>query len=143
VTVTSVYHIPKSNEKPTDDKFTYRARRVQIQPSIEFPPPPSDLDDNEEPFSPLSSKRPSHNLLSNIAPSIISSPSSETSSRRGASSFGFEARPTTDNNTLRSLSDSDTSNGPSDDESQQIDYLCKSTSTLAWPSTPATHPYYA
>ena len=111
--------------------------------------------------TPLSSKRTSHNLLSNIIPSVTT-PSTDKSSQQSlkqiTSSFGFDTpiephhMPDTtihsntdtyaqndEQNELESVSSNDEDN---DYESNQIDYLCKSTSTLGIPS-PATHIYYA
>lgn len=131
VTVTSVYHIPK---QPLSDRFTYRAHRVHIQPTIDFPPPPplSELADNYEDMN----NRPAHNLLSNIVPSsMVSSSSSE----HIASSVGFdptnESRQTIYSNTdpfAKNQSESDESSSDSSNDYQMnpIDYLCKSTSTI-------------
>jgi hypothetical protein len=111
--------------------------------------------------SPLSSKRPSHNLLSNIFPSVTT-PSTDQSSQQStkhiASSFGFDTSieprriidTTGHSNTdtyaqnneqieLESVSSNDEDN---DYESNKIDYLCKSTSTLDIAS-PGAHTYYA
>ncbi|CAF4249168.1 unnamed protein product [Rotaria sp. Silwood2] len=154
--------------------FTYRARRVNIEPTINFPPPPpppSDIEDiennnnqqhdYEDMNTPLSSKRPSHNLLSNIVPSITT-PSTDQSSQQStkhiASSFGFDTAiephhatdTTIHSNTdtyaqndeqieLESVSSNDEDN---ECESNQLDYLCKSTSTLGI-ATPGAHTYYA
>lgn len=130
VTVTSVYHIPK---QPLSDRFTYRAHRVHIQPTIDFPPPPplSELNENDDDLN----DRPAHNLLSNIVPSISSS-----SSEHIASSVGFdptnESRQTiysnTDLITQQNESESDISSSDSSNDYQMnpIDYLCKSTSTI-------------
>jgi len=124
VTVTSIYHIPKQ------DPYIYRARRVQIGPTIDFPPPPSDLDgDYEDLNSPLSSKRPSHNLLSNIVPS---------NTEQYASSSGFEP----EQQTQQEVDGSEESDSISSEEtSEQIDYICQSTSTLNMAS-PRAHTYY-
>jgi len=107
--------------------------------------------------SSLSSKRPSHNLLSNIFPSVTT-PSTEQSTKHIASSFGFDTSieprqiidTTVHSNTdtyaqndeqieLESVSSNDEDN---DYESNKIDYLCKSTSTLDIAS-PGAHTYYA
>jgi hypothetical protein len=107
--------------------------------------------------TPLSSKRPSHNLLSNIVPSVTTTPSSQQSIKQIASSFGFdtsiEPRHITDttiySNTdtfvqndeeieLESVSSNDESNGC---ESNQFDYICKSTSTLGIAS-PGAQTFY-
>jgi len=110
--------------------------------------------------TPLSSKRPSHNLLSNIVPSITT-PSTDQSSQQStkhiASSFGFDTSieprhipdTTIYSNTdtyaqndeqieLESVSSNDEDN---DYESNQLDYLCKSTSTLGIAS-PGTQTFY-
>ncbi|CAF1157560.1 unnamed protein product [Rotaria sordida] len=154
------------------DHFIYRARRVKIKPTIDFPPPPSDIEDienknnqqhdYEDMNTPFSSKRPSHNLLSNIVPSITT-PSTDQSSQQStkhiASSFGFdtaiESHHMTDTTTIHSNTDTYAQNDEqieleslsSNDEdneyeSNQIDYLCKSTSTLGIAS-PNAHTYYA
>lgn len=148
---------------PLSNRFTYRARRVRIEPTIDFPPPPpiddieDKTDDYEDVTTPLSSKRPSHNLLSNIVPSV-STPSTEQSSqpstKRIASSFGFdtpiEPRHAPDT-TMQSNTDTYAPNdelielesvSSNDDVSTKIDYLCKSTSTLDIAS-PGAHAYYA
>lgn len=152
---------------PHSDRFTYRARRVQIQPTIEFPPPPShteDIENNtseqhdyEDVNSPLSNKRPSHNLLSNIVPSITT-PSTDQSSQQStkhiASSFGFDTPiephhvidTTMHSNTDTYARDEVETTSSSDEDnnggSNHIDYLCKSTSTLGIAS-PGAHTYYA
>ncbi|CAF1248219.1 unnamed protein product [Rotaria sordida] len=154
------------------DHFIYRARRVKIKPTIDFPPPPSDIEDienknnqqhdYEDMNTPFSSKRPSHNLLSNIVPSITT-PSTDQSSQQStkhiASSFGFdtaiESHHMTDTTTIHSNTDTYAQNDEqieleslsSNDEDNeyernQIDYLCKSTSTLGIAS-PNAHTYYA
>lgn len=111
--------------------------------------------------SPLSSKRPSHNLLSNIFPSITTptsstDQSSQQSTKHIASSFGFDTpiephhiiNTTVHSNTdtyaqndeeLESVSSNDEEN---DYENNKIDYLCKSTSTFDIAS-PGAHTYYA
>jgi hypothetical protein len=144
---------------PASNRFTYRAQRVRIEPTIEFPPPPSDVEDRndyEDISTPSSSLRPSHNLLSNIVPS--SDQSSQESTKQVASSFGFDtpiepraiADTTIHSNTdtyaqhdeqieLESVSSNDEDN---DYENNQVDYLCKSTSTLGI-SSPGAHTYYA
>jgi len=165
VTVTSIYHIPKPELSPSkissSDNFTYRAHRVQIHPTIDFPPPPplSDIEnettkqhDYEDMNSPLSSKRPSHNLLSNIVPSPSTDQSSQQSTKHIASSFGFDTsiEPRHINDTtiysntheqieLESISSNDDDN---DYESNHFDYLCKSTSTLGIPS-PGAQTFYS
>jgi len=110
--------------------------------------------------TPLSSKRPSHNLLSNIVPSIPTTPSSDQSSQQStkqiASSFGFDTSieprhihdttiysntdtyaPNDEQIELESISSND-----DDYETNQFDYLCKSTSTLGIAS-PGTQTFYA
>jgi hypothetical protein len=142
--------------------LTYRAHRVQIAPTIDFPPPPPvDLEneinqqhDYEDMNSPLSSKRPSHNLLSNIVPSPSTDQSSQQSTKQIASSFGFdtsiEPRHLNDT-TVYSNADSYTQNdeeielesiSSTDYESNHFDYLCKSTSTLGIAS-PGAQAFYA
>jgi len=108
--------------------------------------------------TPLSSKRPSHNLLSNIVPSISTTPSSDQSSQQStkqiASSFGFdtsvEPRHINDT-TIYSNTDTYAPNdeqielesiSSNDEDNDYIDYLCKSTSTLGIAS-PGTQTFYS
>ena len=139
---------------------TYRAQRAHVIPTGHLPPSPIDLDDkdhqtpdHEEIFSPTSSKRPSHNLLSNIVPAN-STPSTEASSRQSSkpfASFGFdtslnmrtvgEGTPSTPNaNPTESLEDDD------DDEDQiqyqnnnSVDYICQTASTFGVSSPGSFH----
>jgi hypothetical protein len=158
---TSIAHEQVSMNMPTD-RFIHRARRVHIDPTIDFPPPPLDIDDrpshhhhydddddddnDDDQFTPSTGKRPSHNLLSNIVPSINTSPSTEQNSqpstKQFTASFGFdtsmERRTTTDIYDEHIDVDSISSDT---DRSNPIDYICKSTSTLAV-TTPSTHTYY-
>ena len=83
-------------------------------------------------MTPISSKRPSHNLLSNIAPSSTT-PSSDQSSGRSSkpfASFGFDTsmdhRVINDTATLSTIE----LYTPQDEETFYEDYLCKSASTL-------------
>jgi hypothetical protein len=101
--------------------------------------------------TPLSSKRPSHNLLSNIIPSVTT-PSSDQSSQQSnkhiTSSFGFDTsiEPRRMVDTYTQNEDESVSSSSDDDdndyECNQLDYLCKSTSTLGIAS-PSAHTYYA
>lgn len=136
--MTSIYHIPKRNEQfDLSDPFTHRAHRVHIGPTIDFPPPPPiDSHDYEDMITSFSSKRPSHNLLSNIVPSIATpstDQSSQPSTKHIASSFGFDTShdPVIYSNPSEQESLSSESN---DYGSHQIDYICKSTSTLGMTS---------
>ena len=91
-------------------------------------------------ITPISSKRPSHNLLSNIVPSTSTS-SSDQSSRQSTkpfASFGFDTsmdlRNHNDTTNFESYihhesESSDEEENP-DYESNQFDYLCNSASTL-------------
>jgi hypothetical protein len=162
VTVTSIYHIPKHEQKilehgdtqKTQINTIYRAHRVHIEPTIDFPPPPSDIDDYED----MNTQRPSHNLLSNIVPSIPTTPSIDQSSQQStkhiASSFGFDTsiEPRHINDTIN-YSNTDTSAqndeqielesiSSNDEDNDYVDYLCKSTSTLGI-SSPGAQTFYA
>jgi hypothetical protein len=80
-------------------------------------------------ITPISSKRPSHNLLSNIVPSTTTS-SSDQSSRQSTkpfASFGFDTSIDLGNkNDIESLYEDENH----DYESNQFDYLCNSASTF-------------
>lgn len=139
---------------------TYRAERARVIPSGHLPPSPIDLDekdqktpDHEEVFSPSSSKRPSHNLLSNIVPTS-STPSTEASSRHSskpfAASFGFdtsmnvrtvsEETPSTPNaNPTDSLDEEDEEEGQTHYQSNPFDYICQTASTFGIPSPGSFH----
>ena len=75
--------------------MTYRAERAHVIPTFHYPPsPPTSANkpsklahDYDDMVTPSSSKRPSHNLLSNIVPSTSTS-SSERSSRHSGKPFG-------------------------------------------------------
>ncbi len=104
-------------------------------------------------ITPISSKRPSHNLLSNIVPSTTTS-SSERSSRQSTkpfASFGFDTsidpRNNNDTITLSTIETYPQNDGESlfeddnhDYENNQFDYLCNSASTLGISSSGA-YPY--
>jgi hypothetical protein len=98
-------------------------------------------------ITPISSKRPSHNLLSNIAPSTTTS-SSEQSSRQSTkpfASFGFDTsidpRGNNDTTTIETYPQNDGESLFEDDnhiyESNQFDYICNSASTLGISSSGA------
>jgi hypothetical protein len=103
--------------------------------------------------TPLSSKRPSHNLLSNIVPSIptpSSDQSSQQSSKPIASSFGFDTPIEPRDSTIYSNTDTYAQNdeqielesvSSNDCESTQFDYICKSTSTLGI-NSPGVQTFY-
>jgi len=77
-------------------------------------------------ITPISSKRPSHNLLSNIVPSTTTS-SSDQSSRQSTkpfASFGFDTR--NNNDDIESSFEDENH----DYETNRFDYLCNSASTL-------------
>ena len=87
--------IKKLALSPISDYSTYRAERAHVIPNGHLPPSPIDVDDkdgkgptDDEMMTPISSKRPSHNLLSNIVPST-STPSTDQSSRQSSRPFGF------------------------------------------------------
>ena len=153
--------IKKLAFSPISDYSTYRAERAHVIPTGHFPPSPIDVGDKEgkgptddEMMTPVSTKRPSHNLLSNIVPST-STPSTDQSSRQSTrpfGSFGFDASVHTHAMGERTTpSTTGTSTGhpaesfDDDDEdrnysSNQVDYLCESASTLGIPS-PAAYCY--
>ncbi|UJR36980.1 hypothetical protein I4U23_029688 [Adineta vaga] len=143
--------IIKHSFSPHTDRSTYRAERAHVIPTFQFPSN-TPIHDNrmkkehvyEDMMTPISSKRPSHNLLSNIVPSSTT-PSSDQSSGRSSkpfASFGFDTsmdrRVMNDTTTLSTIE----IYTPKDEESfyddQDKDYLCKSASTLAI-STPGTY----
>lgn len=93
-------------------------------------------------ISSFSNKRPSHNLLSNIVPSIAT-PSTDQSSQQStkhiASSFGFDTShdPIIYSNAESTEQEESISTNDDDDDdygSHQMDYICKSTSTLGMAS---------
>lgn len=94
----------------------------------------------------FSSKRPSHNLLSNIVPSVAT-PSTDQSSQQStkhiASSFGFDTShdPVIYSNTsapdAESTEQESISSESNDYGSHRMDYICKSTSTLGMTSPDA------
>lgn len=91
--------------------------------------------------TPISSKRPSHNLLSNIVPSSTT-PSSDHSSGRSSkpfASFGFDTsldpRIMNDTTTLSTIEIYTPKDERSFYDDEDRDYLCQSASTLAL-STP-------
>ena len=156
VTVTSIYHIPKRDHKyDLSDPFTHRAHRVHIGPTIDFPPPPADPPsptsnphDYEDMLTSFSSKRPSHNLLSNIVPSITTpstDQSSQPSTKHIASSFGFDTSndPIIYSNAESTDRESISTNDEDDYGSHQVDYICKSTSTLGMASPDIQQTFYS
>jgi hypothetical protein len=148
--------VAKLSLSPLSARSTYRAERAHVIPTSSFPSSPSDIlnknnkgHDYEDMMTPISSKRPSHNLLSNIVPSTTT-PSSDRSSQQSTkpfASFGFD--PSLDqrginDTTIHSITDTYTQNDDEEEnelesllndeendyESNQFDYLCKSASTL-------------
>ncbi|CAF1289936.1 unnamed protein product [Adineta ricciae] len=127
--------IIKESLSPQSDRSTYRAERAHVIPTFRFPSHSSSTKKDhefEDIMTPISSKRPSHNLLSNIAPSSTT-PSSDQSSRRSSkpfASFGFDTsmdhRVINDTATLSTIE----IYTPQDEETFYEDYLCKSASTL-------------
>jgi len=145
---------------PLSDHSTYRAERAHVIPTFNFPPSPPNIEnktnkghDYEDMITPITSKRPSHNLLSNIVPSTTTS-SSERSSRQSTkpfASFGFDTsidpRNNNDTTTLSTIETYPQNDGESlfeddnhDYENNQFDYLCNSASTLGISSSGA-YPY--
>ncbi|CAF0943952.1 unnamed protein product [Adineta steineri] len=145
--------IIKHSLSPLIDRSTFRAERAQVIPTFHFPPTLSTIEnktakehDYEDMVTPISSKRPSHNLLLNIVPSSTT-PSSDHSSgrqsRRPFGSFGFDTHidPRIINETITlSTIELHTPNDESLYDDDDIDYLCKSASTLDI-STPGAYTY--
>lgn len=142
--------IKKLALSPINDYSTYRAERAHVIPNGHLPPSPIDVDDkdgkgpaDDEMMTPISSKRPSHNLLSNIVPST-STPSTDQSSRQSTrpfGSFGFDASihthalgerttPSTTGASTRHPAESFDDDEDHNYDSNPIDYLCESASTL-------------
>lgn len=141
--------------------LTYRAERAHVIPTFNSPRTPVSLEnklikdhDYEDMVTPISSKRPSHNLLSNIVPSTSTSSSEQSSRQSGKpfASFGFDTsmdRRSHNNDTI-TLSTIETypqNDGQSlfeddnhDYETNQFDYLCNSASTLGI-SSPGAYTY--
>jgi hypothetical protein len=144
--------IVKHSFSPLSARSTYRAERAHVIPTFNFPLSPTHIDnkfhkghDYDDMITPISSKRPSHNLLSNIVPSTSTS-SSEQSSRQSTkpfASFGFDTsmdlRNHNDMTNLETYTHHD-NESIDEDESNQFDYLCNSTSTLGI-SSPGANPY--
>jgi len=142
--------IVKHPLSPLSARSTYRAERAHVIPTFNFPPSSTNIENNnnqrndyEDMITPISSKRPSHNLLSNIAPSTTTS-SSDQSSRQSTkpfASFGFDTSidPRNNNDTItvstietypKNNTESFFEDENHDYESNQFDYLCNSASTL-------------
>ncbi|CAF1090244.1 unnamed protein product [Rotaria sp. Silwood1] len=139
--------IVKNSLSPLSDRSTYRAERAHVIPTFNFPPSSTSIEhkrhDYEDTTSFISSKRPSHNLLSNILPS--SSSSSEQSSQRSIKTFSFDTSYNLQHHHNTTTIETYTKNIESEDEdndyeSNQFDYLCKSTSTLGL-SSPGAYTY--
>jgi hypothetical protein len=133
--------IKKLALSPISDYSTYRAERAHVIPNGHLPPSPIDVKGpaDDEMMTPISSKRPSHNLLSNIVPST-STPSTDQSSRPFGS-FGFDASfhthapgerttPSTTGTSIRHRTESLDEDEDRNYDSNPIDYLCESASTL-------------
>lgn len=132
--------IVKDTLSPLSARLTYRAERAHVIPTFQYPPSPSDIDsrsrkghDVDDVVTPISSKRPSHNLLSNIVPSTSTS-SSEQSSRQStkpfSSSFGFDASLDLRNHHEDDDENQSDEDDPRDYETHTFDYLCNSVSSL-------------
>jgi hypothetical protein len=157
--------IVKHSLSPLSNHSTYRAERAHVIPTFTFPPSSANIEnktnkghDYEDMITPISSKRPSHNLLSNIVLPSTTTPSSDQSSRQSAkpsASFGFDTSIDLRNNhdaTIHSTIETYTQNDEQNDveslfededdnyQSNQFDYLCKSTSTLGI-SSPGGYTY--
>ena len=129
--------------------MTYRAERAHVIPTFHYPPsPPTSANkpnklahDYDDMVTPSSSKRPSHNLLSNIVPSTSTS-SSERSSRHSGKpfgSFGFDTpldrRSHSDTITFETFMHTQDEQSFDEDENRnyannQFDYICTSASSL-------------
>lgn len=156
--------IGKLSRSPLSNSSIYRAERVHVIPNGHLPPSPIDADDDDDrkissyfqdASTPISSKRPSHNLLSNIVPTT-STPSTELSSSRQSSkpfaSFGFEPSMNHDSHRGRALPHSTMnvrqvqySDYDDDDiascDTNQVDYICESTTSLSLDtSSPCIYP---
>lgn len=142
--------IVKNTLSPLSARSTYRAERAHVIPTFQYPLSPSDIDsrsrkghDVDDVVTPISSKRPSHNLLSNIVPSTSTS-SSDQSSRQStkpfSSSFGFDAsldlRNHHDGISFEVFTQEDENQSEEEDdnardyETHAFDYLCNSASSL-------------
>ena len=136
---------------PLIDRSTYRAERAHVIPTAHFPLNSTTIENRakkeheyEDMMTPISSKRPSHNLLSNIVPSSTT-PSSDHSSGRSSkpfASFGFDTsmdpRGTIDTTTLSTIEICTPKDDRSFYEDEYQDYLCQSASTLGI-STPGAY----
>jgi hypothetical protein len=142
--------IVKQSFSPISDRSTYRAERAHVIPTFSYPPSSAIIEnktnkshDYEDMITPISSKRPSHNLLSNIVPSTTTPSSSDRSSRQSSkpfASFGFDTsidpRSHNDTTTLSTIETYPQNDEQHDveslyeDDNNQFDYLCKSASTL-------------
>ncbi|CAF0752162.1 unnamed protein product [Rotaria sordida] len=125
--------IIKNSLSPLSDRSTYHAEKAHVIPTLNFPYSTTSIEnkryDYEDISSPISSKRPSHNLLSNILPSTTSlSSSSDQSSRQLIKPFNFDTSCNLQHHHNRTTIETYTQNNESDNEDN--DYLCKSTSTL-------------
>ena len=141
---------------------TFRAQRARVIPSGHLPPSPIDIEfdhrkigPHSDASTPISSKRPSHNLLSNIVPST-STPSTDRSSRQSSkpfTSFGFDTSgnvrtladgtnlSTPDTYVRRSPnSDYDEDLGSSD--TNQVDYLCDDSVSSLGIDSPGVHVHH-
>ncbi|CAF2875102.1 unnamed protein product [Rotaria sp. Silwood2] len=141
--------IVKNSLSPLSDRSTYRAERAHVIPTFNFPPSPTSIAYKrhvyEDTTSPISSKRPSHNLLSNIFPSSTTTSSSDQSSQQSIKPFSFDTsfnlRCHHDTTTIETYGKNDESEDEDNDyESNQFDYLCKSTSSLGI-SSPGAYTY--
>jgi len=137
--------IIKHSFSPLSARSTYRAERAHVIPTFNFPSSPAHIDtkthkghDYDDMITPISSKRPSHNLLSNIIPSTSTS-SSDQSSRQSTkpfASFGFDTsidlRNHNDTTNLETYTHHDNQSFDEDPdyETNQFDYLCNSASSL-------------
>ena len=135
----------KHSFSPLSDQSIYRAERAHVIPPFTYPLSSSIIEykshkshDFEDMMTPISSKRPSHNLLSNIVPSTTT-PSSDQSSRQStkpSGSFGFDTSidPRCHNDTtIETYTHEDEQHDVEslyEDEINHFDYICKSTSTL-------------
>jgi hypothetical protein len=142
---------PDTQKTPYFQQLTYRAERAHVIPTFTFPPSSSTIEnkiskehDYEDMMTPISCKRPSHNLLSNIVPSTTT-PSSDQSSQQSTkpfASFGFDTsinpRGNNDTTTLSTIETYTQNDDESLYEDEINDYLCKSASTLGI-STPGTY----
>jgi hypothetical protein len=151
----------KLSLSPRSNHATYRAERAHVIPPDHLPPSPIDIElkdrkshDSDDMLTPISCKRPSHNLLSNIVPST-STPSTEQSSRHSSkpfASFGFDTSVNTRTmgelilslsaqNPTESLYDDDDDDDDLPYESNRLDYLCESTTSSLGICSPGASAY--